>query len=329
MSSNDPLLSDAKVDAQDDPKAKRKAQCISCLQHKRTKLCCGVCWLIILVIFCCAWILQGLMYWVGTASCSSGSLKGYDYPGGGVSKLGNATYNLVPRITLLKERVPQWFGEAFDVIPSNEASTISEAPCGNIWKTWGPIFNSYVYQDVAASQETLYMRPNLLRLGMSHRIGRCDGKGPLIWIEEGSNFISNAIRHAFGMSQAVTFKLYVDDDYVATVEETNTGLPSLTFVTVGKTLADRKVIASAVLKNPFSTTPYDDEWLVSNFPTTILPYWTPTMATSIFSFAMVGSDRVSNRHSAKQEVLATVDAPMPEDKAKLFLEKEVDEVEEV
>ena len=34
---------------------------------------------------------------------------------------GGKKFNLVPMISLLAERKPMWYGDAFDVIPSNEA----------------------------------------------------------------------------------------------------------------------------------------------------------------------------------------------------------------
>merc|ERR1712039_92214 len=96
--------------------------------------------------------------------------------------------------------------------------------------------NTYVYEDIVNSQDLLWMRRSMLRLGESHRVGRCDGKGPLIEFEEGMNYFSNKFRHMTGTTQAMSLKVFVDNNdgkgrqNIATIEEQNQGTPGITIV---------------------------------------------------------------------------------------------------
>eukprot|EP00438_Fugacium_kawagutii_P027704 Skav216169 [mRNA] locus=scaffold1043:245075:249464:+ [translate_table: standard] len=77
---------------------------------------------------------------------------------------------------------------------------------------------------------TCHGRPGkLLRLGQSHVIQRCDGKGPVVTFSEGLNFFSNRIRKWLQINQAVSYKIYIDDTLVAVAEETQQGFQSITF----------------------------------------------------------------------------------------------------
>lgn len=114
---------------------------------------------IFLVIFSLTWLLQFACFYWATVGCSPTRLNGYAYPGGGE----NASFNLLPAIHLLAERPPMWYGQAFEVIPSNKASTVGGAPVGTWWQNPGPIFPIYTYEDVANSQTTVYMRSHSQR----------------------------------------------------------------------------------------------------------------------------------------------------------------------
>eukprot|EP00401_Gymnodinium_catenatum_P019791 CAMPEP_0117617182 /NCGR_PEP_ID=MMETSP0784-20121206/85464_1 /TAXON_ID=39447 /ORGANISM="" /LENGTH=272 /DNA_ID=CAMNT_0005421023 /DNA_START=208 /DNA_END=1022 /DNA_ORIENTATION=+ len=238
---------------------------------------CGGCFL---VCFIGAWILQGFMYWYATIGCSARTLNGYSYPGGGVSDHGGPEYNLVPRIALLAERSPSFWGQAFDSIPSNEASAVGDAPSGTWWRTWGPIYNTYTYEDVANSKVTIYMRRNLLRLGMSHRIERCDGQSPHITFTEGSNYFMNRIRSLFGMNQGMTFKIYMDNDLVGLAEETSRGFDSVTFRDVRNSTG--ALMGSSILKERHFHGAYD-LWLAKSEAWGSLPYWVLDAATLLFA----------------------------------------------
>lgn len=238
------------------------------------------------VLFAVAWAIQLVMFYYATtlSGCSESALEGYRYESGGTSNGGlNSTIdNILPRISLMVERSPAWYGAAFDSFPSNEASTIEGAQSGTWWRTWGPIFYTYTYQDIASSKTLIYMRRNLLRLGTSDRIVRCDGKGPYVLFTEGGNYLANRIRKLFGMNQAYSFKIYLDDELVSVVEEASGPFPSMTFrdATTGDTQG------SSVLQSRSFHGQYD-EWLVSARDETPLPYFVYDATTLLYAFNQV------------------------------------------
>jgi len=242
---------------------------------------------VFLVVFAIAWIVQGAMFYFVTnvSGCNAKDLEGYHYPGAEASEAGPASYNLMPEISLLAEREPMWYGSAFDVIPSNEASNVASAPVGTWWQNWGPIFYTYTYEDVANSQTTLYMRRKLLRIGQCHVIERCDGKGPTVTFTEGSKYFANRLRKLFKMNQGFSYKIYLDDEYVGVAEETQHGFQSLTFreKTTGES------IASSVLKERHFHGKYD-LWLVNNDDKDTIPYYVSSAATLLFAFHTINED---------------------------------------
>jgi len=242
---------------------------------------------VFLVVFAIAWIVQGAMfYFVTTVSgCKAKDLEGYHYPGAEASEAGPRSYNLMPEISLLAEREPMWYGSAFDLIPSNEASNVASAPVGTWWQNWGPIFYTYTYEDVANSQTTLYMRRKLLRLGQCHVIERCDGKGPTVTFTEGAKFFANRLRKLFKMNQGFSYKIYLDDEFVGIAEETQHGFQSLTFR--DKTTGES--VASSVLKERHFHGKYD-LWLVNNDEKDTLPYYVSSAATLLFAFHTINED---------------------------------------
>lgn len=270
--SSQPLIQTEEVQTVDsDPKQKLK---------RAGRWCASFCAGIAAVLFILTWIVQGIIYWYATFGCSPKDFGSYEFPGGGTSNLGGPEYNLVPQISLLTESPPNWIGESFAVLPSNEMSTAAGAPVGTWWRVGGPIFDTYTYEDVANSRVTIYMRRNLLRIGMSHRIGRCDGKGPLITFTEGSNWFMNRIRLLFKFNQALSFKIYVDNDLVAVAEETSLGFPSVTF----RNQQTGEEVGSSVLSNRHFHGQYD-QWLVNNQNSkTVFPYFVSNAASLLFAF---------------------------------------------
>ncbi|CAK9084613.1 ELMO domain-containing protein C [Durusdinium trenchii] len=189
----------------------------------------------------------------------------------------NASFNLLPAIHLLAERSPNWYGSAFDVIPSNEASTVAAAPVGTWWQTWGPIFPIYTYEDVANSQTTVVMRRKLLRLGQSHVIQRCDGEGPVIYFTEGMNFFSNRVRKILGRAAVRSER----------VKETQQGFQSITF----RGVESRKELASSVLQERHFHGKFD-LWLVQNHKKDlILPDYVASATTLLYAFFTLHQDR--------------------------------------
>eukprot|EP00929_Paragymnodinium_shiwhaense_P008000 TRINITY_DN11191_c1_g1_i1.p1 TRINITY_DN11191_c1_g1~~TRINITY_DN11191_c1_g1_i1.p1 ORF type:complete len:369 (-),score=98.75 TRINITY_DN11191_c1_g1_i1:224-1330(-) len=265
------------------------------------KRCCKksvkICGIAAVIVFVLVWIVQAVMYYYAMLGCGPWALKDYSYPGAEASDIFTAEENLQPEYTLICEREGTYTSSAWDSIPSNEASAITEAPNGVWFSTWGPLFHTYVFQDVANSKKTVYMRRNLLRLGMSHRIRRCDGKGPFITFTEGSDYFINRIRLLFGMNQGMTFKIYVDDELVAVAEETQHGVQSLTFRSV-KTSDN---IASAVLQSRHFHGKYD-QWLVKSKKHSPLPYFVADAAAVLFANHIgIKDDREKARHPEHDE----------------------------
>jgi len=166
------------------------------------------------------------------------------------------------------------------VFPASSASTLAGGKKGSWWKTWGPIFETYTYEDMS-SRTTIYMRRNLLRLGQSHRIARCDGKPPYITFTEGSNYFGNVIRSWFGYNQAKTFKIYLDDKEVWVAEESAGDVPSVTFRDM-----NNQEKASAVLQTrDFHKN--KDQWLITvdvrKNETQQVPYFVQNAAALLFA----------------------------------------------
>jgi len=241
---------------------------------------CGGCFVLV-------WILQGFIYWWATIGCSARTLKGYHYYGGGTTAYGGATDNLVPRISLLAERDPSMWGESFSNIPSNEASSLADAPTGTWWKNWGPFFDTYTYEDSANSKMTIYMRRNMLRLGMSHRIARCDGEGPYITVAEGSNWFGNKMRALFGTTMGAELKIWSDDTEMAIAIESTKGAESISTRSMNGTLVGSSIHQDSHFHGQY------DLWLVKNEQENdVLPAWAQNGISVLFAFHVAGQKQV-------------------------------------
>lgn len=210
-----------------------------------------------------------------TAGCGPTAIGAdYSYPGGGTSMNGTAKDNLIPQLSLLAEREPNFWGWAFDLLPANKAGSTAGAQAGTFWRNTGILFDIYTYEDIANSKLTLYMRKRFWMPYMSYMIARCDGKGPTYSFTEGGNWISNKIRALFHMNQAQTYLLYADDELIGNVQEITNGYPSLT-VNEEKSGKER---ASVILKER-DFHGGSDLWLVTNRYHDSLPYFiTATIA---------------------------------------------------
>jgi len=204
--------------------------------------------------------------------CSASALEGYNYPGASwtcppgvappINRAGwaaamNGTNacaqtpadNVVPGIALLLERAPQYTGQSFEVYHATEGNAqIDRAPVGAWWRTWGPWFWTYSYEDLQHSMTTLYMRPTvmgMMGLYSETRIMRCDGQGDVWFFGEGANWMSNRIRTLFAMQRESSFKVYKGGDKFATALETFHGTKSITF----KTQTDDPLGSAVLVEN--------------------------------------------------------------------------------
>lgn len=170
--------------------------------------------------------------------------------------------NAVPSMALIQEADHSFMGQSFAVYPTVSGSgTIDQAQTGLWWRTWGPWFWTYTYQEIDGKQ-TIYMRPTLMgMLGLysETRIMRCDGGGDVWFFGEGSGWVSNRIRGTFGrwfgMQRESTFRVYQNGNIFGTALETFHGSQkSITFRT-GTVNPDR--LGSAVLTAPQANPPRD------------------------------------------------------------------------
>lgn len=257
------------------------------------------------VCFVIAWILQGMLYAFATYGCSPSNLAGYNYPWGDGPEdhqLGYNTTNLVPRNEVLQYH-DGWPSDSFDVTRATQFTSSGMGKVGTWYRYGGPIFNTYVFMDAPSGMPTVYIRQNLLRMGMSHRIARCDGKGPYVEFYEGMNWFINRIRHIplfgwfMGKGTDYTFKISIDGKHIAdALESVTSGIPSINFATLDHKFTfasggQDKKSDQWFLQNDFS---YD-----SNFKAQDVPYWVTSGSTMLFAFSKYRKEaRAAKKHSA-------------------------------
>jgi len=302
-------------------KQKYKAKFKELTCKKKTAVVCGCSFCVCFVI---AWIIQGIMFYYATLGCGPRMLAKYNYVGGEPGELGTSKTNLVPRISLITEKTPRWFSRGFDDIPSNENSGPAGSATG-VWNMyWGPIFRTFVYQDNSQKSEaTIYARRNLLRIGSSYSIFRCDEMGSSmntqhtckferktvngneqkicvdkhehyfdrVIISEGSFWLRNRFRAFWHMNQGSSFKVYMDGTLVAIAEEVLTDTQSITF----RSESGDKVLASGLLIDRNYHNEQKDEWLVKTPVDSSLPFYVPTATTLIMAFDAIARQTKTER----------------------------------
>jgi len=278
-------------------------------------------------------ILQWIMFHFATMGCSAGALSNYRYAGGGWTCPRGGPFgheppdqfdqwdsvvshdprnqtackydpadNVVPELSLLLEQDATLFSleQSFAVFPSTAGTaTIDQAQVGMWWRTWGPWFWTYTYQDMH-SRTSLYMRPTLIGMAGLYsetRIMRCDGEGSVWFFGEGNNWVGNRIRtffgNIFGMQREGSFTIYENGDQYGTALETFHGQKSITFQR--GTGTDQVTLGSTVLTTN-ADHPNHDMWSVHKnhgtnfreFP----PYYVTSAASVLMAFRWM-----SIRHS--------------------------------
>lgn len=272
MGKDQPLLSNDEI-----------APSSSSEEPSRKKVClrkCGVyCGGAAVVLFALAWALQGILYGYYTLGCGPLKLKNYEYEYGD---------NIFPDKDLLLQRANDHY--TFDSVPSNE-NNARKGPSTGVWRShWGPIFTTYTFADASELHTLLYMRQNLLNLGESHRIERCDQKGPHITFKEGTeNYFINKWRQVraavFGSALALEYDVYVGDKIVAKGAEVLGIQSSMKFTdhTTEKTVA---------------TVSLDDDltWMVECEKEKAFPNWVASAATVLFG---THATNLKAKHDAK------------------------------
>jgi len=220
-------------------------------------------------------LVQAALYWWATLHCSTSALKGYSYPGGGSD-------NLVPADSLLVEQAPRWWGASFINIPADSAGLSTGASTGVYFRTWGPLWNTYTYEDVLG-MKTFVVRDRPLAIGGSHKLMRCDGEGPSWVVSEGSHWLMNGIRSLFGMYTSRVYNVWKGDTLVAVTEKlggTGQSHKQLIFRDPNKA----EPFASAFLKDRHYHGEFDD-WFVQTNKNSSLPNFVPNSVAMLMAFA--------------------------------------------
>lgn len=245
----------------------------------------GVIFALMLLIF----LLQFALYKWAAMVCSANHLKDYSFPGGGEK-------GLVPPDSLLVQQDPRWWGKSFINIPADKAGLADGASTGVYYRTWGPLWWTYTYQDIM-SKETFVMRDRPLALGGSHKLMRCDGTGPEYIVNEGSHVLINRIRALFGMYETRTYSIWENNVKVAESAQlggTGQSHKQIVFRKIG----EAQPFASCFLKDIHFHGKYD-EWFVQVEPDSILPPWVPNGITAMMAFRKGDKDAKEKKEAAK------------------------------
>lgn len=240
---------------------------------------CSLFWLVLLL--CVFALQQFLYYWGMSFKCGPNHLAHYDFPGGGHEELVDE------ELMLTIDHGSSW-GWAAELYPAREGRKTGAASTGKIWRTWGPLWYTYAYQD-NQGKVTFVARDRPIAFGGSHWLMRCDGEGDPYVYNVGGNLIMNDIRYLLGYQVTSVYNIwqggYWKGTKVATVSRAGgTGANAnsqLIFNMVGEDhpFADGNLM----------TTNHNNhkEWYVKNNKlnknsSDRVPYWVPTMITSIF-----------------------------------------------
>lgn len=228
----------------------------------------------LLVVFFLAGVLQGALYQFASMKCKASKLQDYSYPGGGPK-------DLVADNTLLIEQDARWWGSAFIVQPADHVGLATGASTGVWYRTWGPFWFTYVYQD-DLGMETFMVRDRPLALGGSHKMFRCDGTGPVYILNEGKHVVMNRIRSFFGSYTSRIYNIWQDGSLVAVSEKiggTGQSHKQLIFRDPEKA----EPFASAFLQDRHYHGQYD-KWFIHDEKNITLPAWVINSATILMAF---------------------------------------------
>jgi hypothetical protein len=207
--------------------------------------------------------------------------------------------NAVPRNELLRERAPSFFGQAFSVYENHGAGAVTSAAVGIWWRTWGPWFWTYTYEDIHG-KTSIYMRPSIMGMIGPYsetRIMRCDEEGDVWYFGEGAHWITNMIYSSFsfifGSTRERTFILYRQRNgesmQYGNALETFHGDKSISF---NKGFGSSQVsLGSSILTSPPDDHPNRDFWTLSkqnrvpfhDFP----PYYVMSAASMLMAFRWI------------------------------------------
>lgn len=245
-------------------------------------------------------ILQWIMFHWATMACGTLPANynfhggGHGTPMGGVlgKNVTGPADNLLPRNSLIVGREDSLYGKAFDVFNSTNEGQMVSAPVGTWFRTWGPWFWTYTYQDTLDSKETVYMRPTILGMTgvMSElKVMRCDGKGGVLKFSEGTNVVMNWFRELFRTNTGRILAMLVDGERIGIVEETFHGQKSATFRTVSE--GQRDVFGSCILRGLNGQG--FNEWFLKTEPDSAVPFYMTAAVAANYAFKIPTQQKVT------------------------------------
>jgi len=280
---------------------------------KAAKYCGGL--IVVGMLVLC--LVQLITWEVGNGGCSASKVAAYDYSTWPTdsdelkSKDHNASFNVLSKYVSLVDNKPvfrwwmpqAWFGmESLTVYASTRNAAAAVGTTGNFWRTQGPLFNTYVYEN-EAGQQLLTGREKLLTLGISHAFWKCDGTGPVIIVAEGMAWLGNRMRSFFGTSQGFKFNVYVGDEFVGYAQETgNRFNPAISFTTTGANGQVKEFASSTLNDRHFHGS--QDQWYIRSSDWSPVPYYAPVFTTLILAI------RVAHVKTADQEAHKTTPSPV-------------------
>jgi len=287
--------------------ATRHRERTPCQRARRT--CCKylcVASLFVLVVAC---LVQALMYYTASMHCSPSKIdKDYAYPGGG-------KVELVPGNALLIEEETRWWGSHFTVQPSDSGGSAVGASTGAWFRTWGPLFWTYVHRDIQGV-DTFMAREQVLAFDASHLIWRCDGTGPTYTISQGTHIIINWLRKLFKSYTSSIYNIWADGTLVAVSSKVGTSGSSMKHL-VFKSPTQATPFASAYLQERTYHGHFDKWFITDSEDNSSIPDWVTNAGTVFLAF--------SAAEDKKNAAPAPAPAPHVANKAEAQVEVETEE----
>lgn len=216
---------------------------------------------------------QGVLYGWACFKCGPNHLKDYAYPGGG-------HFDMVPSETVLTISQGRW-GWIAEVWPAENGMKTGAATVGTIYRTWGPLFFTYTFEDNNGLY-TWVVRDRPISIGGSHKLMRCDGEGESYFYSEGGHWLMNRFKYLIGTQITSEYNIWNGSTKVGTVSRVgglhNAANSQLMF----KVIDDVNRFGSgSMIKINHHLQP---EWLVqTNSTMSGVPNWVPTSITSLFA----------------------------------------------
>jgi len=260
-----------------------------CTVH--SKLSCKQQWCTLCMIMCgCYLIFGGIVQFIcfhfATLKCGNGHpADDYSFPSGGHGVLGGPEVQLVPRHSILTENEPEMFYSSLGVWNATDSNSKDDY-VGRWFRTPGPFFATYTFQDKDGSQPLIYMRASLMSMIFQYYddwIMRCDGKGDPIRLSEGHNFMINRIRQAFGMTQGYTLRISEGGVMIASALESFHSEKSIDFINLTSTPVNQKFASSTLFQKNRDGM---DEWNVKDHTSVFssMPYWQINGMSALYAF---------------------------------------------